>query len=80
MGKDPERDQRRQDEADRLGITPDELRAQRKAEQASSLEKKAEEHGVTVDEYVAEHRKKKRGGRPYKGPQPTPKATEAGDT
>jgi hypothetical protein len=76
MGKDPERDKRRQDEADRLGITPDELRAQRKAEQETSLEKKAEEHGVTVDEYVAEHRKKKRGGRPYKGTQSAPKSAD----
>ncbi|HEY5888585.1 MAG TPA: hypothetical protein VIT24_12695 [Acidimicrobiales bacterium] len=77
MGKDPERDRRRQEEADSLGITPEELRARRKAEQDTSLEKKAEEHGVTVDQYVAEHRKKKRGGRPYKGPQPAPKATGA---
>jgi hypothetical protein len=79
MGNDPERDRRRQEEAERLGITPEELRARRKAEQEASLGKKAEEHGVTVDEYVAEHRKKKRGGRPYKGTQPAPKAPEPPD-
>jgi hypothetical protein len=67
MGRDPERDRRRQEEADRLGITPEELRARRKAEQDAALEQKAGAHGVTVDEYVAEHRKKKRGGRPYRG-------------
>ena len=76
MGKDPARDARRAEEAARLGITPEELRARRKAEQASSLEAKATELGVTVDEYVAEHRKKKRAGRPYKGTQPTPTAEE----
>ena len=74
MGSDPERDRRRQEEADRLGITPEELRARRKAEQDTALEQKAGEHGVTVDEYVAEHRKKKRGGRPWKGTTTTPKA------
>lgn len=76
MGKDPERDARRAEEAERLGITPDELRAQRKAEQETSLETKAAELGVTVEEYVAEHRKKKRAGRPYKGNQPAPKPEE----
>ena len=76
MGKDPERDARRAEEAERLGITPEELRARRKAEQDGSLEKKATELGVSVEEYVAEHRKKKRAGRPYKGPQPTPKGDE----
>ncbi len=76
MGQDPERDARRAAEAERLGITPEELRAQRKAEQEASLEKKANEHGVSVDEYVAEHRKKKRAGRPYKGGAPAPVAEE----
>ena len=41
MGKDPERDARRAEEAERLGITPEELRARRKAEQEASLEAKA---------------------------------------
>ena len=77
MGKDPERDARRAEEAERLGITPEELRTRRKAEQAGSLEKKATELGVTVEEYVAEHRKKKRAGRPYKGTQPTPRPEES---
>ena len=80
MGKDPERDRRRQEEADRLGITADELRARRKAEQEADLEKKAQEHGVTVDEYVVEHRKKKRAGRPWRGAQaPPPDEQAAGD-
>jgi hypothetical protein len=79
MGKDLQRDRRRLEEAERLGITPEELRAQRKAEQEASLQKLAEEHGVTVDEYVAEHRRKKRGGRPYRGTQPAPNAAEAPD-
>lgn len=69
MGRDPERDQRRQDEADRLGITPEELRALRAAEQQASLEQKAEEHGVSVEDYVAEHRKKKRAGKAWKARQ-----------
>ncbi len=76
MGKDPERDARRAEEAERLGMTPEELRARRKAEQEESLEKKATELGVTVEEYVAEHRKKKRAGRPYRGNQPAPKPEE----
>ena len=76
MGKDPERDARRAEEAERLGITPEELRARRKAEQEDSLEKKATELGVTVEEYVAEHRRKKRAGRPYRGNQPAPKPEE----
>jgi hypothetical protein len=67
MGKDPERDARRAEEAERLGITPEELRARRKAEQESSLEAKATALGVSVEDYVAEHRKKKRAGRPYRG-------------
>jgi hypothetical protein len=67
MGQDAERDRRRAEEAEKLGITPDELRARRKAEQEAALESKAGEHGVTVDEYVAEHRKKKKLGKPFKG-------------
>jgi len=76
VGKDPERDARRAEEAARLGITPEELRARRKAEQEGSLEKKATELGVTVEEYVAEHRRKKRAGRPYRGNQPAAKPEE----
>ena len=76
MGKDPERDARRAEEAERLGITPEELRAQRKAEQEASLEAKAAALGVSVEAYVAEHRKKKRAGRPYKGNRPPPTVEE----
>ena len=80
MGKDPARDARRAEEAERLGITPEELRARRRADADADLEKKATELGVTVEEYVAEHRKKKRAGRPFKGRQPIAGAadTEAG--
>lgn len=66
MGTDPERDRRRAEEAERLGITPDELRARRKAEADAALEAKADERGTTVDRYVADHRRRKRGGRPYR--------------
>lgn len=66
MGRDPERDQRRAAEAERLGISPDELRARRKAEQEAALAQKADAAGVPVDRYVADHRKRKRAGRPYR--------------
>ena len=69
MGEDPERDQRRAEEAERLGITPEELRAQRKAEQDAALEQKADTAGVPVDQYVADHRKRKRAGRRFRGPK-----------
>lgn len=70
MGTDPERDRRRREEAERLGITPEELRARRRAEAEAALQQKATERGVSVDEYVAEHRRKKRAGRPYRGAVP----------
>ena len=76
MGKDAERDQRRAEEAERLGITPEELRAQRKAEQDEALAGKAEAAGVPVDEYVAEHRKRKKLGKPFKGGARVPKPSE----
>lgn len=66
MGKDPERDRRRAEEAERLGITPEELRAQRKAEQDEALAGKAEAAGVPVDRYVEDHRRRKRAGRRYR--------------
>jgi hypothetical protein len=79
MGKDPERDRRRAEEAAKLGITPEELRAQRKAGQDADLEKKADAAGVSVEEYVAEHRKKKRLGRPFKGGARAPKPSTEPD-
>jgi hypothetical protein len=66
MGKDPERDRRRAEEAERLGITPEELRARRKAEQDASLAEKAEAAGVPVERYVEDHRRRKRAGRAYR--------------
>ena len=67
MGKDPDRDRRRAEEAERLGLTPEELRAQRKAEQDEALAKKAEAAGVPVERYVQDHRRRKQKGRPYRG-------------
>jgi len=66
MGKDPERERRRAEEAERLGITPEELRARRKAEQDAALTEKAEAAGVPVERYVEDHRRRKRAGRPYR--------------
>ena len=66
MGQDAERDRRRAEEAERLGITVEELRALRKAEQEAALAAKAEAAGVDVDRYVADHRKRKRAGRPWR--------------
>jgi hypothetical protein len=77
MGQDAERDRRRAEEAEKLGITPEELRAQRKAGQDAALEEKAEALGVTVEEYVAEHRKKKKLGKPFKGAARAPKPSTA---
>jgi hypothetical protein len=66
MGKDEARDRRRAEEAERLGITPEELRVRRKAEQDEALAEKADAAGVPVDRYVADHRKRKRAGRPFR--------------
>jgi hypothetical protein len=55
--KDPERAKRRAETAAKLGISPDELREQRVAEDARHLERKAEEAGLPVDRYLAQRRR-----------------------
>jgi putative heme degradation protein len=57
--KDPDRARRRAAEAAQLGITEDELRAQRAAEDAANLERKAAELGVPVDRYLDERRRRR---------------------
>jgi hypothetical protein len=57
MAKDPERIRKRAEEAAKLGITEDELRQQRAAEDAANLERKAEEAGVSVERYLDERRR-----------------------
>ena len=59
MAKDPERIKKRAAQAAKLGITEDELRAQRAAEEATNLEKKAAEHGVPVERYLQERRRRR---------------------
>lgn len=66
MAKDPQRVEKRAAEAARLGITEDELRQQRAAEDAANLERKAREAGVSVERYLDERRRarnKSRRGR-----------------
>lgn len=67
MTKDPERIRRREAEASKLGITEDELRQRRAANDALHLERKASEAGVSVERYLADRRrernKSKRAGR-----------------
>jgi hypothetical protein len=67
MTKDPERIKRREAAAAKLGITEDELRQRRAADDALHLERKASEAGLPVDRYLAQRRKERnksrRGGR-----------------
>jgi hypothetical protein len=63
MTKDPERVQRRAAEAAKLGITEDELRQRRAADDALHLERKASEAGLPVDRYLAERRKERNRSR-----------------
>ena len=67
MTKDPERIKRREAAAAKLGITEDELRQRRAADDALHLERKASEAGLPVDRYLAQRRKErnqsKRGAR-----------------
>lgn len=67
MTKDPERIRRREAEAAKLGITEDELRQRRAADDALHLERKASEAGVSVERYLADRRRErnrsKRAGR-----------------
>ena len=57
MAKDPERVKKRAAEAAKLGITEDELRQQRAADDAANLERKAQEAGVSVERYLDERRR-----------------------
>ena len=57
MAKDPERVKRRETEAAKLGMTEDELRQQRAADDAANLERKAQEAGVSVERYLDERRR-----------------------
>lgn len=57
MAKDPERIKKRAAEAARLGITEDELRQRRAADDALHLERKASEAGLPVDRYLEEKRR-----------------------
>jgi hypothetical protein len=59
MAKDPERVARRAAEAAKLGITEDELRAQRKAADDAALEAKAAELGVSVERYLDERKRRR---------------------
>jgi putative heme degradation protein len=59
MTKDPERIKRRAAAAAKLGITEDELRQRRVADDALHLERKASEAGLPVDRYLAQRRKER---------------------
>lgn len=59
MTKDPQRVARRAAAAAKLGLTEDELRQQRAAEDAANLERKAAEAGLPVDRYLAQRRKER---------------------
>ena len=67
MTKDPERIKRRTAAADKLGISEDELRQRRAADDALHLERKASEAGVPVERYLSQRRrernKSKRAGK-----------------
>lgn len=67
MTKDPERIKRRTAAAEKLGITEDELRQKRAADDALHLERKASEAGLPVERYLSERRrernKSKRAGK-----------------
>ena len=59
MTKDPERIKRRAAAAAKLGISEDELRQRRVADDALHLERKASEAGLPVDRYLAQRRKER---------------------
>lgn len=67
MTKDPERVRRRAAEAAKLGITEDELRRRRAADDALHLERKASEAGVPVERYLADRRRQRNQARRAKG-------------
>ena len=57
--KDPERVAKRAAAAAKLGITEDELRQRRVADDALHLERKASEAGLPVDRYLEQRRKER---------------------
>ena len=57
--KDPERVAKRAAAAAKLGISEDELRQRRAADDALHLERKASEAGLPVDRYLAQRRKER---------------------
>ncbi len=59
MTKDPERIRRRAKAAAKLGITEDELRQKRAADDELHLERKASEAGLSVERYLAEKRRER---------------------
>lgn len=61
--KDPERIRKREAAAAKLGISEDELREKRAADDALHLERKASEAGLSVDRYLAERRKERNRSR-----------------
>jgi putative heme degradation protein len=68
MAKDPERVKKRAAEAAKLGISEDELRQQRAAEDAANLERKAQEAGVSVERYLDERRRSRNRARRARKP------------
>lgn len=59
MTKDPERIRKRAEAAAKLGITEEELRAKRAADDALHLERRASEAGVPIDRYLADKRRER---------------------
>lgn len=57
--KDPERVAKRAAAAAKLGITEEELRQRRVADDALHLERKASEAGLPVERYLAQRRKER---------------------
>ncbi|HEY9556966.1 MAG TPA: hypothetical protein VIR58_09530 [Acidimicrobiales bacterium] len=63
MAKDPERVKRRAAEAAKLGISEDELRQRRVADDALHLERKASEAGLSVERYLEQRRRERNRSR-----------------
>ena len=64
--KDPERVAKRAAAAAKLGISEDELRQRRVADDALHLERKASEAGLPVDRYLEQRRKERNKSRKAK--------------
>lgn len=63
MTKDPERIKRRAEAAARLGVSAEELREQRVADDALHLERKASEAGLSVERYLEQRRRERNKSR-----------------